>query len=106
MKFKIPKFENVGEFLGFMNIEFTRQRGYITWLTPLLLGGLYSKSLKNIIVTVFTHYWYFAIPAWILFTMFDLFVLIPGEQNFYHKRSKVLNQILRNGKHENANNDN
>jgi len=98
MEIKLPKFDNIAEIFGFINIEFTRQRGYITWLTPLLLGGLYSKGLKNIIVTAFTHYWYLAFPVWILFTLFDLFVLIPGEQNFYHKRSKVLNQILKNGK--------
>ena len=98
MKFKIPKFESIGEILGFLNIEFTRQRGYVTWLTPLLLGGLYSQGLKKIIIKVFTEYWYLAIPFWILLTLFDLFVLIPGEQNFYHKRSKVLNQILKNGK--------
>lgn len=100
MRLKVPRFENVSEFFGFMNIEFTRQRGYITWLTPLLLGGLYSQGLKKFIIKAFTEYWYFAIPIWILFTLFDLFVLIPGEQNFYHKRSKILKQILRNGKHE------
>ncbi|MFX0141220.1 MAG: hypothetical protein ACFFDN_46705 [Candidatus Hodarchaeota archaeon] len=94
---KFPKFENISEFLGFLNIEFTRQRGYIAWLTPILLGGLYSQGLKKIIIIFFTH-WYLAIPLWILLTLFDLFVLIPGEQTFYHKRSSVLTQILKNGK--------
>ncbi len=97
------KFESIGEILGFLNIEFTRQRGYIAWLTPILLGGLYSNSLKQIIIKVFSEYWYLAFPVWILFTLFDLFVLIPGEQNFYHKRSSVLKQILKNGKTDNNN---
>jgi len=94
---KLPKFESIGEVFGFINIEITRQRGWVAWLTPILLGGLYNKSLESLILKAF-HYWYFALPLWIGLTLFDLFVLIPGEQNFYHKRSKILNQILKNGK--------
>ncbi|MFX0134124.1 MAG: hypothetical protein ACFFDN_10820 [Candidatus Hodarchaeota archaeon] len=95
---KLPKVENISEFLAFLNIEINRQKGYIWWLMPLLVGGLYSEGLKKKIVTIFTQYWYLAIPVWIILTLFDLFILIPGEQNFYHKRSAVLKQILKNGK--------
>ena len=96
MKFKIQKIDTIGEFFGFLSIEFTRQRNYIALLTPILLGGLYSKSLKEIIIKVFTEYWYFAVPVWLVFTLFDLFVLIPGEQTFMHKRSKILNRAIKN----------
>ena len=98
MKFKIPKFESIGELLGFINIEITRQKGYLWWLMPILVGGLYGDNTRDLVVKIVKGYWYYAIPVWVLFILFDLFVLIPGEQNFYHKRSKVLNQILKNGK--------
>ena len=98
MKFKIQKFDSIDEFFGFLSIEFTRQRNYIALLTPILLGGLYSKSLRITLIKIISGYWYFAIPLWILFTLFDLFVLIPGEQTFMHKRSKILNRAIKNNK--------
>lgn len=97
-KLKIQKINSISELFGFLSIEFTRQRTWIALLTPILLGGLYSKSLKEIIIKIFTEYWYFAIPVWFAWTLFDLFVLIPGEQTFMHKRSKILNQAIKNNK--------
>lgn len=98
MKFKIQKINSISELFGFLSIEFTRQRTWLSLLTPILLGGLYSRGLKEIIIKVFTEYWYFAIPVWFAWTLFDLFILIPGEQTFMHKRSKILNQAIKNNK--------
>ena len=98
MKLKIQKINSISEFFGFLSIEFTRQRTWISLLTPILLGGLYNDSLKEIIIKVFTEYWYYTLPIWFAWTLFDLFVLIPGEQTFMHKRSKVLNQAIKNNK--------
>ena len=95
---KIQKISSFSELFGFLSTEFTRQRTWLSLLTPILLGGLYSENLKEIIIKVFTEYWYFAIPIWLAWTLFDLFVLIPGEQTFMHKRSKVLNQAINNRK--------
>jgi len=98
LKFKIQKIDTIGEFFGFLSIEFTRQRNYIALLTPILVGGLYSESLRVTLVKIISGYWYYAIPLWILFILFDLFVLIPGEQTFMHKRSKILNRAIKNNK--------
>ena len=87
--------------IGLSVVEFNRQRSYATIMTPLLVAGLYKKDSVIRFISTHTYLLWYIIPAWLLWSLFDILILLPGEQLFYSSSNKLFMDIHRNNKEEN-----
>ena len=81
---------------GFGRIVQQRQQHYLALMTPILLAGLYGKEK---VIYFITTYWYL-IPLWLFWVMFDILVLLPGEQLFYSSSNKLFMDIHKDRKNK------
>jgi len=88
-------------FVGFLRIVQWRQQSYLSLITPLLVAGLYGKEK---IIYFIQHYWYI-IPIWLLWIIFDILVLFPGEQLFTSSSNKLFMDIHKDIRFEELKND-
>lgn len=79
---------------GFLRIVQWRQQSYLAIITPVLVAGLYGKEKVFYFIQ---HYWY-VIPIWLLWVVFDILILFPGEQLFASASNKFLMDIHKNNK--------
>ncbi|MFX0181959.1 MAG: hypothetical protein ACFE95_02655 [Candidatus Hodarchaeota archaeon] len=86
--------------VGFLRIVQWRQQSYLSLVTPILVAGLYGKEK---IIYFIQHYWYI-VPIWLLWIVFDILILFPGEQLFTSSSNKLFMDIHKGKNHENRNN--
>lgn len=82
--------------VGFLRIVQWRQQAYLSIVTPFLVAGLYGKEK---VIHFIQHYWY-VIPIWLLWIIFDILILLPGEQLFTSASNKLFMDIHKDRKHE------
>ena len=67
-----------------------RQRMYIAMVQFFMIGYLFFEKVGF-------NWWYLVfIPFWLWFIWYDLRKIIPAEQGYYHEKSPVFMEMLRN----------